>query len=85
MVAHGETSITLSWSPVPNAYSYRVDSTWNAYEGFAQDLSGVFLGTTWQTAMTGDGRYYRVIALGSGQESAPSNHVGFVEYQGDLP
>lgn len=53
--------ITLSWSVVPNAISYRIEASDNPHTGFTQ--VGTTTENTWTATADGTKRFYRVIAL----------------------
>lgn len=54
--------ITLTWSPVIGALTYKVYSSADPYGGFVEDQTGVFAGTTWTTSISGIRGFYRVTA-----------------------
>ncbi len=56
-------TVTLSWSAVPDATSYRVYSSTEPYDGYTEDLSGIFAGTTWSAPVGDAFRCYRVTAV----------------------
>ncbi len=45
------SSLTLSWSDVPGAISYKVYSSSYPDTGFNEDSSGIFAATSWTTAV----------------------------------
>lgn len=57
--------ITLSWTAVPGATSYKVYSSDLPDFGFAEDTSGNFDGTSWTTIITATRRFYYVTSVGS--------------------
>lgn len=61
-VSSSSGQLVLTWDPVPGATSYIVYSSLNPYDGFDEDMSGVFDGTSWTTGISGESRYYYVTA-----------------------
>jgi len=55
--------ITLSWSAVPGAVSYKVYSSNSATSGFTEDTSGTFNGTTWTAGVSGNKKFYYITAV----------------------
>ncbi len=55
--------IVLSWEPLPGATEYVVYSSASPREGFSEDLSGVFVGTSWIAPVAGPQRFYRMTAV----------------------
>jgi len=56
-------SINISWDPVAFATSYKVYSSENPYNGFEEDISGAFDGTSWSATVSEYKKYYYVSAL----------------------
>ncbi len=56
-------TVTLSWTAVPGATSYRVYSATEAYGAYTEDLSGAFAGPNWSAPLSGDLRFYEVTAV----------------------
>ncbi|MBN1426663.1 hypothetical protein JXA88_19120 [Candidatus Fermentibacteria bacterium] len=77
--------VSLTWDPVPDATTYQVYSSADAWSGFVADLTGTLSGTTWQAPMVGERRYYRVTASSADAESVPGNVVGFDQFVTDIP
>jgi hypothetical protein len=61
-VSSSSGQLILTWDPVPGAVSYTVFSSLNPYGSFSEDMSGVFDGTSWTTTISGESRFYYVIA-----------------------
>jgi len=57
--------ITLNWSEVPEAVSYKVYSSDSPDHGFTEDSSGSFNGTNWTTTITAARRFYYVTSVSS--------------------
>ncbi len=57
------TSVTITWSPVAGATSYKVFSCATPDGEFAEDTSGTFENESWTVLMPRGGRYYYVKAV----------------------
>ncbi len=57
-------TVSLSWDAVPNALSYRIESSENPYSGFT--LETTVAETSWEAPETYPQKFYRVIAKTSG-------------------
>ncbi len=55
--------MSISWNPVPNATSYKVYSSTDAYDSFAEDLSGTFAGCSWTCPIGNSYKFYYVTAV----------------------
>jgi len=55
-------SLRLDWTPVPGAGGYRVESTTNLLEPFAEETSGTLSNETWTVAAPPPRVFYRVVA-----------------------
>lgn len=58
-----DQQLYLFWTPVPGATSYRVYSSVDPYNGFAEDLSGTLNGSSWSRPLPGDLLFYRVTTV----------------------
>jgi len=56
-------STRISWTAVPGAISYKVYSSNNPYDNFAEDTSGGLSGTIWSTLFVDEKKFYYVIAI----------------------
>jgi hypothetical protein len=57
-------TVSISWSAVPSALSYRIESSNNPYSGFT--VENTISQTSWSAPETIQKKFYRVIALTSG-------------------
>jgi len=55
--------VTLEWTEVINATSYRVYSSVDPYDGFTLDESGVFIGTQWTAPQPEANTFYYITAV----------------------
>ena len=55
--------VTISWSAVGDATSYKVYSSNDPYENFTEDTSGSFDGESWSASLSTEKRFYYVTAL----------------------
>lgn len=62
MVVWGGRAV-LSWAPVTDATAYKVYSSNNPYDGFTEDLTGVFAGESWSTSAAGGRKFFKVSAV----------------------
>ena len=61
VITIADNKVTITWDAVDGAASYNVYSSDNPYDGFDEDDSGAFDGTSW-TASANDKKFYRVTA-----------------------
>ena len=54
--------VHLSWDAVTGAISYKVFSSDDPYTGFVEDTSGIFAGTSWDTSLIDEKKFYRIVA-----------------------
>ncbi|MDD2331572.1 MAG: SUMF1/EgtB/PvdO family nonheme iron enzyme [Candidatus Cloacimonetes bacterium] len=64
--------LSLNWTEVPGAVSYKVYSSADPEAWFSEDTSGVFDGTSWVAPVNGTRRFYYVTSLAA---DVPSNFV----------
>ena len=55
--------VTISWSAVIGATSYKVYSSNDPYDSFTEDTSGNFNGTSWSASLSSDKKFYYVTAV----------------------
>ncbi len=55
--------VTISWSAVSGAASYKVYSSNDPYDDFTEDTSGNFTGTSWSAPLSSDKKFYYVTAV----------------------
>ena len=55
--------VTISWSAVSGATSYKVYSSNDPYDSFTEDTSGNFNGTSWSAPLSSDKKFYYVTAV----------------------
>jgi len=55
--------VTISWSAVSGATSYKVYSSNDPYDNFIEDTSGNFNGTSWSTTLATEKKFYYVTAV----------------------
>jgi hypothetical protein len=55
--------VTISWSAVSDATSYKVYSSDDPYENFTEDTSGNFNGTSWSAPLATEKKFYYVTAV----------------------
>ena len=55
--------VTISWSAVSGATSYKVYSSNDPYDNFTEDTSGNFNGTNWSAPLSSDKKFYYVTAV----------------------
>ena len=55
--------VTISWSAVASATSYKVYSSNDPYENFTVDTSGSFDGESWSASLPADKKFYYVTAV----------------------
>ena len=63
-IARYLNSVSISWSAVPNALSYRIESSTDPYTGFATETT--ITQTSWNAPNTYPQKFYKVIARTSG-------------------
>jgi len=57
------SQVTVSWSAVTGATSYKVYSSTDPYSGFALNTTGSLIGTTWTGSNSGSKLFYYVVAV----------------------
>ena len=55
--------VTISWSAVGDATSYKVYSSNDPYENFTEDTSGSFDGESWSAPLATEKKFYYVTAV----------------------
>jgi len=63
VIAVAGDTVLLSWDAVPGATGYRVYSSTEPYQAYAEDLSGIYDGASWSAPRTAGSRFYLVTAL----------------------
>ena len=58
-------TLTLNWSAVPHANSYKIYSSTTPYGTFAEDTTGTFAGSSWSTSIVNAKKFYKVTAFDS--------------------
>jgi hypothetical protein len=84
-ITHAAGTVQITWNPVPGALSYRMNSSVKPWASYSVDGTGAFAGTTWSAPLNGDIRFYRVNAVAGSEVSAPSNIVGYEQYDAGIP
>ena len=56
-------STNISWTAVAGANSYKVYSSSDPYDGFLEDTSGDFSGTSWSKLFIDEKKFYYIIAI----------------------
>lgn len=62
-ISCNSSATSISWDPVLNATSYKVYSSTDAYDLFAEDLSGTFAGCSWTSPIGESCKFYYVTAV----------------------
>jgi hypothetical protein len=62
-ISYQGNEIVIFWDVVSGANSYKIYSSNNPYNGFEEDLTGNYNGTSWSTSVTNEKRFYYVIAV----------------------
>ena len=55
--------VTISWSAVSDATSYKVYASEDPYENFTEDTSGIFVGESWSASLAAEKKFYYVTAV----------------------
>ncbi|MCK4654629.1 MAG: hypothetical protein KAU01_09285 [Candidatus Cloacimonetes bacterium] len=63
IISYDFDSIIISWDPVTIATSYKVYSSDSPYNGFEEDTTGTFNGTSWSASVAGNKKFYYVKAV----------------------
>jgi hypothetical protein len=63
-ISRAANTVSLSWSAVPYAVSYRIESSNSPYSGFTTETT--ITQTSWNAPETFPQKYYKVIARTSG-------------------
>jgi hypothetical protein len=63
IITVADNIVTISWSAVSGATSYKVYSSNDPYDNFTEDTSGNFTSTSWSAPLAAEKKFYYVTAV----------------------
>jgi hypothetical protein len=78
-ITYSAGNVTLNWTGVTGADSYKVYSSATPYGTFILDTSGILSGTQWTAPSTGAKKFYNVTAI-NGTKVIPTKGVRINNY-----